>query len=69
GWVSSCIFSENSAGELGGGIHCFECVLVAGNCTFERNVATGDGGAMRLSFASTANINLCRFTDNSGECF
>ena len=41
--------------------------MVTTNCSFERNVASGDGGAMRLSYGSAAGVNLCRFTGNKGE--
>ncbi|CBN75058.1 conserved unknown protein [Ectocarpus siliculosus] len=58
-------FDGNHAGEQGGGIHCFECALWAVHSTFEGNTATGDGGGMTVSSASTANINFCHFIDNS----
>lgn len=57
----------NHAGELGGGIHCFECVMWATNSSFDSNTANGDGGGMRLSSASTVTVNLCTFSGNEGS--
>lgn len=62
----SSSFENNYAGELGGGINCYECTMVALNSSFEGNSANGDGGGMRLSSASTVTINLCTFTNNEG---
>lgn len=62
----SCNVDFNRAGELGGGIHCHECEIKASDCSFEGNRAKGDGGAIRLSYASTADIISCRFTENIG---
>lgn len=66
-FLLSSAFDSNYAGELGGAIHCYESMMSFNNCTFDNNVATGDGGALRVSYSSTVTINRSRFTGNQGE--
>ncbi|MFH1999175.1 MAG: right-handed parallel beta-helix repeat-containing protein, partial [Planctomycetota bacterium] len=67
--LGSCIFVNNSAGEIGGAIHNFmgaKPKLV--NCTFHKNTAmAGGGGLYNETNASPVLTNCILWGDKSGE--
>lgn len=59
-------FEENEAGEVGGAIHSYESHMALTNCTFEGNYAEGDGGGLRVSYASEVHVNGSVLAGNRG---
>lgn len=50
-YVLDTIVKNNSASEMGGGLHAENCQLVVGNSLVERNNVTGGGGGISSRFA------------------
>jgi len=62
--ISWCTFVDNS-GPSGGAIYTQSSPLTVTSCTFDGNVASAAGGAIRFLYASSnGTVSGCTFTDN-----
>ncbi len=64
--VRGCTFSQNAAGAFGGGIYGHMCSPHISNCSFLDNSADGSGGGGLFLSGSTATLDLCVFSGNTG---
>jgi predicted outer membrane repeat protein len=62
--VNDCTVSNNAA-EWGGGIGCEGASLIAENCLFQGNEATGDRGGALTGAEDLLSITDCMFLDNT----
>ena len=67
--MSDATFTDNNAGEKGGGMFGYEGSLVLSNATFESNRAGTLGGGLANYYLPTANISNVTFTDNSAAMY
>lgn len=67
-FIVNCLITENSCGQLGGGLSCSNpsSPRITG-CTFTGNTATIDGGGISCRYRSCPIITRCLFRGNSAD--
>lgn len=66
----SCILAFSPCrgpNQMGGGISSLNGQLLARRCDVRNNAAARDGGGLRLSYETTAVLNACHVSSNTGE--
>lgn len=53
--------------QLGGGVSSVDAILTARSCQVTENSATRDGGGLRVSYQTTAVLDACDVSFNTGE--